>query len=107
MAKYIFIYTANEAHDLSTFPEAEVKKMLAPWETFFASLGSALVDRGDAVKFGGKSVSKSGVKDADNLHTGYSVIEAENLDEAVEIAQGAPSVASGQGTIEVYEAFGA
>ncbi len=107
MAKFIFIYKANEAHDLSTVPESELKKMLEPWETFFKSMGATLLDRGDAVKFGGKIVSKSGTKDVDNLLTGYSVIEAKDLDEAVEKAQDAPSILGNQGTVEVYEAFGA
>jgi hypothetical protein len=39
------------------------------------------------------------------LLTGYAIIEAKDFDEALNIAQKAPNVQSGTGTIEVYEAF--
>ena len=51
----------------------------------------------------GKSVTKTGNKEADNLLIGYVVAEAENFSDAEKLAEGAPSVASGQGSIEVYE----
>ncbi|HSW77287.1 MAG TPA: hypothetical protein VLG36_00635 [Candidatus Chromulinivoraceae bacterium] len=107
MTKYIFIYKVNEAYDLSTLPEPEVKKMLELWDAFFESLGSAVVDKGQQFKFGGKSVSQSGVKDADNLLVGFSIIEAKDFDGALEKAKNVPSVLGGQGTVEIYEAFGA
>ncbi len=106
MAKYIFVYKANEANDWSKLPDSEVKKVMDAWGEFLGSIGSSLVDRGDAFKFGGKSVSQSGVKDADNLLTGFSVIEAKDFDDALAKAQSAPNILGGQGTIEVYEAFG-
>ena len=106
MAKYVLIYKANEAYDWSKLPEQEVKKVMDAWGEFLGSMGSSLIDRGDAFKFGGKSLSKSGARDADNLLAGFSVIEAKDFDEALEKAQNAPGVLSGQGTVEVYEAFG-
>ncbi len=106
MSKYVLIYKANEAYDWSKLPEQEVKKVMDVWGEFLGSMGPALIDRGDAFKFGGKSLSKSGAKDADNLLTGFSIVEAEDLDEALEMAKNAPGVLSGQGTVEVYEAFG-
>lgn len=65
-------------------------------------MGSAVLS-GDAFKFGGKSVGSTGAEKADNLLTGYVVVEADNFSEAEKLAGGAPSVTSGQGNIEVYE----
>ena len=95
----------NEANDWSAAPEAEVKKIMQAWGEWLGQLGSAHKS-GDAFKFGGKSATKDGVKTADNLLTGYAVIEAKNFDEALAVAQKAPNVQSGRGTVEVYEAFG-
>ncbi|HSW77322.1 MAG TPA: YciI family protein [Candidatus Chromulinivoraceae bacterium] len=105
MTKYILVYKMNEANDWSAAPEAEVKKVMQAWGEWLGLLGSAHKS-GDAFKFGGKSATKDGVKAADNLLTGYAIIEAENFDEALAVAQKAPNVQAGTGTVEVYEAFG-
>jgi hypothetical protein len=105
MAKYILVYKSNEASDWSKFPEPEVKRVMQAWGEWVGSIGAARKD-GGAFKFGGKSATKNGPKEADNLLTGYVIIEAKDFDEALGIAQKAPNVQSGTGTIEVYEAFG-
>ncbi len=105
MAKYILVYKSNEASDWTKLPESEVKQFVQAWGEWVGSLGSART-ASDAFKFGGKSATKDGVKEADNLLTGFAVIEAKDFDEALNIAQKAPNVQMGIGTIEVYEAFG-
>jgi len=105
MPKYIFIYKEDEAFDMSTLPKEEVAKVMEAWGEWLGTMGKKVVDSGDAFKFGGKTVSKDGVKDADNLISGYSIIEAESFDEALEFAQKNPGVADGS-KVEVYEAFG-
>ncbi len=104
MAKYILLYKSNTASDWSKLPEQEVKKVMDAWGEWVGSMGSDRKD-GDAFKFGGKSVTKDGPKDADNLLTGYTVFEG-TYEEALKKAQEAPNVKAGIGTIEVYEAFG-
>jgi hypothetical protein len=102
MSKYALIFKSNQAFDWTTLPPEEAQKAMGAWGGWISSMGSA-VQVSDAFKFGGKSVSKSGNEKADNLLTGFVVIEAESLSEAEKLAEGAPSVASGQGSIEVYE----
>jgi len=104
MAKYILVYKANEANDWSKLPEPEVRKIVHAWGEWVGSMGNARKD-GGAFRFGGKSATVNGPKDADNLLTGYALIEAKDFDEALSIAQKAPNVQDGTGTIEVYEAF--
>ena len=105
MTQYIFVYKSNEAFDWSALPKEEVKKVMDAWGTWLGAMGPALKG-GDAFKFGGKTVSKNGKNEADNLLTGFAIVEAKDFDEALEIAQNAPIVVSGQGSVEVYEAFG-
>lgn len=102
MSKYILIFKSNEAFDWTTLPQEEAQKAAGAWRGWIDSMGSA-VQASDAFKFGGKSVSKTGTAEADNLLIGYVLVEAENFSEAEKLAEGAPSVASGRGSIEVYE----
>jgi hypothetical protein len=107
MAKYIMVYKNKVANNMSTLPKEEVMKMMEVWGEWLGSMGSALVERGNAFQSTGKSITADGVVDADNLLTGYSVVEAKDFDEALSLAQNNPMVMGRAGTIEVYEAFGA
>ena len=104
MTQYIFVYKSNEAFDWSSQSREEVKRIVDAWGSWVGSMGPARKG-GSAFKFGGTSVTKDGKKKADNLLTGYAIVEAKDFDEALEMAQNAPNVISGEGSIEVYEAF--
>lgn len=70
------------------------------WKQWFESIADKQVDRGGLRD--GREISHSGTKNLpfgkDSI-TGYTIIKAENLDEAEEIAQECPIVAS----TRVYE----
>jgi hypothetical protein len=80
--------------------ETPTPEIMGAWEAWFNSIAEKTVRN---VGFGaGREVSKDGVKDlAWNMEsiTGYSVIEAEDLDEAQKIAESNPFIAS----IRIYE----
>jgi hypothetical protein len=102
MAKYLFVYHGG-SHPESK--EAKAKAMAA-WGQWFGSLGKAVIDGGNPV--GPSSTVRSNgsvVKDGGaNPATGYSLIEASNLDEAMKMAKGCPLLAAG-GSIEVAQAM--
>lgn len=106
MAKYIMVYKGNTPNSMDSMPKEQVTKMMEAFGEWLGSMGSAVVDKGDAFKGGGKSITKNGVVAADDLLTGYSIIEAKDFDEALGLAQNNPMVLGGGGTVEVYEAFG-
>ena len=100
MAKYLFVYHGGK-HPTS---EAEVKKVMDAWGTWFGSMGAAVVDGGNPV---GKSstVHANGSTSNDggaNPVSGYSLIEAPSLSDAHAKAKGCPILAAG-GSIEVAE----
>jgi hypothetical protein len=102
MATYLLAYK-----DSAGMPEDEEegKALMAAWGAWFESLGSAVKDPGNP--FGpSKTVSEGGsVSDgAASGLTGYTVIEADGIDAAAEMAKGCP-ITSGGGSIEVYETF--
>jgi len=80
--------------------EKPTPRIMKAWGTWFESIADRTVEN---VGFsGGREISASGTKDLPmgmESITGYSLIEAESLDEAEKIAQGNPFIAS----IRVYE----
>jgi hypothetical protein len=101
MAKYLLVYHGG------AMPEGEAAQaeVMAAWGTWFQNLGPALADGGNPVSQT-KTVSSGSVSDGGgaNPATGYSLIEADSLDAAVELAKGCP-VLQGGSTIEVAETF--
>jgi hypothetical protein len=106
MSKYIMVYKNNTPSGMSAMPKEQVTKMMELWGEWLGSMGSAVIERGNAFQSTGKSIGADGVKNADNLLSGYSVIEAKDFDEALDLAKNNPMVIAHGGTIEMYEAFG-
>ena len=102
MANYMFAYSGGNG---VAADEAERDAQMAQWGQWFGHLGSAVVDGGaptgtaKTVGMGG-SVSDGGSRGL----TGYSVVSADSLDSAVEMAKGCP-VLDGGGAVDVYEAI--
>ncbi len=83
--------------------EMPTPEEMGAWNKWFESIADRQVDRRGLG--GGREISHSGTKDlpfAKDSITGYTVIEAGNLDEAAKIAQECPIVAS----TRVYEMRG-
>ena len=83
--------------------EDPTQEVMDAWNGWFASIADITADMGSPLK-PGKEVSRTGTKDlpigADAI-TGYTIINAEDMDEAVRIAQGCPIITG----IRVYEAM--
>jgi hypothetical protein len=81
---------------------AEGAKHMAKWKSWVAGLGDALVDPGTPLG-APKSVSANGVSDraGPNRLMGFSVVRAESLERALELAKECPYVE--HGTIDVAE----
>ena len=104
MPKYLLGYHGG---GMPGTPE-EGAKVMAAWGAWMEKMGKAMVDAGNPIG-STKTIAANGSVSAGggaNPLTGYSVIEADNLDEAVMMAQGCPHLASG-GTIQVGETFNA
>ena len=92
MAEFIFSYRTPADYTVGT-PDG-----MAAWKAWFEGIGSQLRDLGKPV-FNRATVGSS--PDGAPLG-GYSLVTAENLDEAVMLAKGCPIVAAGGG-VEVGE----
>jgi|SRR3954463_13667074 hypothetical protein len=100
MTKYLLNYHGG------SMPEtpAEGEKVMKAWMDWMGGLGKAMVDGGNPTG-PSKTVGATGkVSDGGgaNPSTGYSIIEAKSLDDAVSLSKGCPVLKSG-GSIEVAE----
>ena len=101
MANFVLLYSGGGM----AATDAERKKLMDAWGTWFGKLGSAVVDGGNPFTAKAKSVGKDGkISEGDGgmMHTGYSILKADSLDAAAEMAKGCP-VLMGGGKIAVYE----
>jgi hypothetical protein len=93
MGKYVYVFTGGGIPQ----SEEEGQRVMAAWNAWFETLGSAVVDQG--APFGPSTSVKGG--SAVNA-TGYSIVSAESLDAAAEMAKSCP-ILEGGGNVEVYE----
>ena len=94
MKKFVLLHSGYEE------PTQEV---MDAWNSWFASIADKIADMGSPLG-PGREISRTGTKElpmgADAI-TGYTMINAEDMDEAERIAQGCPMITS----IRVYEAM--
>ena len=99
MKNYVFIYFNNGIRE-----DISPEDFKAEWGAFFEGLGDALVDAGNPFNAGGKAVEKSGVTAIEKwASTGYSIVKASDIDEAVKMAQDCPVLNEPEGAVRVYE----
>ncbi len=83
--------------------ETPTPEIMEAWGNWFASIGDKMVDSGSA--FGpGREITRTGTKELPHdtqAITGYTIINAENIDEAEKIAKDCPMITS----VRVYEAM--
>ena len=98
-----FILGFHGGGDMSSNP-TEAEKSMAAWVSWYQSMGSAVSDMGNPAG-ASKTIAATGrVSDGGGANplTGYSIIEAGDLDGAVKLAKGCPIYANG-GSVEVAE----
>ena len=101
MANFVLLYTGGSA---GTTP-AEREKVMQAWGAWFGKLGDRIVDAGNPFAEQTKSVASGSVHDGpvgSPPATGYSILKADSLNSAADLAKGCPVLQSG-GKITVYE----
>ncbi len=102
MAKYLFVYHGGKKPE----SQEEVAQVMDAWGQWFGSLGSAVIDGGNPVGMS-STVNSDGTVANDggaNPASGYSLVEASNLNDALAMAKKCPVLSAG-GSVEVAEAF--
>jgi hypothetical protein len=103
MANYLLAYHGGG------MPETEEQrnKIMAAWGQWFGGLGAAVVDAGNPVSQRKTIASNGSVSDGAGANpvSGYSIIKADSLDQAVNMAKGCPILGESGASIEVAETF--
>lgn len=102
MAKYVFVYHGGSKPDT----EQQVANVMAAWGAWFEGLGAAVIDAGNPVGLSTTLMSDGSVVNdgGSNPTSGYSLIDAISVEDALDKARGCPVLASG-GNIEIAEAI--
>ena len=105
MAKYLLLYSGGSM----PASEAEQQAVVQDWLKWFEKLGPALADGGNPFTPAAKSIASDGKVSegpVGGMASGYSLLEANSLEEATEMARGCP-VLQGGAKITVFETFNA
>lgn len=102
MGKYVLIYRGGGG-----MPETDEERdaVMHAWVGWFGELGAAVVDPGNP--FGPAMTVEPNGSAADGAMSelgGYSIVNADSLAAAADLAKGCP-VLDGGGAVEVYETF--
>jgi hypothetical protein len=99
MAEFIFVYHGGAKPS----DDADVAAIMGQWEAWMGGAGDAFVNMGAPVGMS-KTVSSAGVADdgGSNPTSGFSIVQAADINAACELAKGCPIHESG-GSVEVAE----
>jgi hypothetical protein len=103
VADFVLIYRGGSMPET----EEEQGKVMDAWTAWFGDLGGALKDGGNPFTPDSKSIAADGSVSDTSVSppaTGYTIISAGSLDEALGLAKGCPVLQGGAG-IDVYETF--
>jgi hypothetical protein len=105
MSKYLFVYHApSTPADAATASPEEMEAAMGAWNDWAARVGGGMVDFGTPLA-GGTRVTPDGTSPSQREVVGYSIIEADDMDAALALANGHPHLNMPGGCeIEVHEA---
>jgi hypothetical protein len=99
MANYVLAYRGGAMAQT----DAEREAAMAAWGQWFGALGPAIVDAGNPFGPSSSVASDGSIGDGGaSALTGYSILTADSLPAAAELAKGCPVLSNG-GSVEVYE----
>jgi hypothetical protein len=100
VAKFLLVYHGGGG--MAATPEEQAASMAA-WNGWFDRLGAAVLDVGNPTAAAKRIGPNGAVSDDASAPSGYSLISADSLDQAVSLAKDCPVLGVG-GTIQVAEA---
>lgn len=109
MAKFMFLYRGGEGNPEEMSPE-DMQQVMQKWMTWIQGGMEAgwMVDGGDALQATGKvvhtdaTITDGPFAESKELVGGFSMVQADSLDEAAKLTKGCPIFEAG-GKVEVRE----
>jgi hypothetical protein len=103
MKKFILLYV-GPATPMEQMTEEQGKKIMGQWDVWMRKVDGAMLDMGSPTADGHAVVDDGSSSDATEL-TGYSIIQAEDMDKALSLVQDHPFLSdkTGKFRVEVFE----
>ncbi len=110
MTKYLFLYWNPPGPEKQPSPE-EMQQMLAQWAAWKEKFKAQVVDMGDGLAHGGRTIRGDEILDgpypeAKEIIGGFSIIEAKDYDEAIRVAKECPIMFMPGASIEIRQMMG-
>ncbi len=103
MKKFVFVY---QGKDMSAYKPEEMKASMDRWMKWFATFQDNMIDGGSPFAPEGKSITATGSETISKGATGYTILNAKDMDEAINIAKTCPALEEdSEGGVQVYEAM--
>lgn len=105
MSKFMLLYN-GPVDPMDMMDKDKIEKMRMAWQVWMENVGKSLVDMGSPMG-NGKSVVDDHSKGQALELSGYSIVEAENMDGALKLVDGHPFLSdkTGKFSVEVFELF--
>ena len=103
MSRFLYLYR-GPATPMDKFTPEESAKQTKAWGQWMGKVGTALVDGG--APFAARArVTDNGSSPRPSDQNGYSIVEAESLEEAKKLLKGHPFLTEGKGrfSVEIFE----
>lgn len=103
MKKFIILYNGPATPTEQMAPE-KVQEVMLAWKTWMEKLGTKMVDIGQPMA-NGQAVVDDGSEGQATQLSGYSIIQAENIETAKELVKDHPFLSdkTGKFSVEVHE----
>ncbi len=98
MKKFILIFSGGEAPK----SKEEGDMVMGKWNEWFTQLGDKVLDKGFPFMAGARATDGKMQQDSTSGLNGYSIVQAENYDAAMEMAMSCPATVGGS-MVHVFE----
>ncbi|MEM9644971.1 MAG: YciI family protein [Planctomycetota bacterium] len=111
MSKFLFVYRSSPDSMSGEASPEQIQQIMSTWQAWFQQVGDRLVDGGDGLLPVGKQVREGGAVtdgpfiEGKEIVGGYSIVEVESIDEAVELSKTCP-IFHGGGWVEIRQLAG-
>jgi hypothetical protein len=104
MAKYLYLYK-GEATPPENMSSEQRQEIMGKWGKWMEKVGGAVADMGAPLNPQGASVLDNGNSGKVEPLSGYTIVEAADLETARQLTDGHPFLSDGDGkfSIEIYE----
>ncbi len=106
MKKFVFVYYGGA--DMENSSPEEMEAVMGKWMAWFGTFKDKMVDGGNPFAPGGMAVTSEGANVIPKEMwpaTGYTIINAQDMDEATKVASGCPALEVDESAVRVYEAM--